>query len=351
MAKPKTRPNGTGTAYKRGKTWTAEVIVGYKPDKNGVMRPVRITKGGYRTKTEALSAIPDIKSGGRSSKRMVTIDSLWQSYSAAAMKKLSASKQTHYRTARKKIEDIAYIDLRLLTIDDLQDTLELVAPTFYPAKDIKTLLSHLFDRAVAEQVVATNLADYLTLPTLDEKPTIPFNDEEILTLWKGWLSNDLICGYALLMIYTGMMPGELCVLSKDMIDFEKQTIVGCGIKTKVRKSTPIILPDIILPVLRTLCELSSTSKILKYRRDKFYDEFGAMIARYKLRPELRPYSCRHTTGTALALSETPLLKIKDVMRHSKITTTQRYVHLDTTPLISAANEAYSTPNILPTKGA
>jgi integrase/recombinase XerC len=67
-----------------------------------------------------------------------------------------------------------------------------------------------------------------------------------------------------------------------------------------------------------------------------------MIRRYGLDQDLKPYSCRHTTGTTLALADTPLLTIKDVMRHSKITTTQRYVHLDASPLIRAANEAYGT---------
>lgn len=342
MAKPRTRANGEGTAYKRGKTWTAEVILGYRPNKDGVMRPVRVTRGGFRTKTAALEAIPDLKNRGRTApeKRTVTIDSLWQSYSTSAMKKLSESKQTHYRTARKKLEDIAFIDIRLLTIDDLQETVDEVAPTYYPAKDIKTVLSHLYDRAVAEQILSTNLADYIVLPSFDEKPTVPFEENEVIALWNGWNKGDRQCGYALLMIYTGMMPGELCALRVEMIDFKQQTVVGCGLKTKVRKEHPIILPDIILPVLRKLCDLAPDGKILNCRYDAFCSEFKAMIARYELRPELRPYSCRHTTGTTLAQVNTPLLTIKDVMRHSKVATTQRYVHMDADHLIAAANNAY-----------
>ena len=355
MAKSRTRANGTGTAYKRGRTWTAEVILGYKPDKDGILRPIRAYKGGFKTKTDALEAIPDLKNRGRASakKRVITIESLWQSYSATAMQKISKDKQSHYRTARKKLENIAYIDIRLLTIDDLQTTTDDVAPTYYPAKDIKTLLSHLYDRAIAEQIVQTNLSNYITLPDLHEKPTAPFSNEEITSLWHGWQSGDDICGYALLMLYTGMMPGELCRLYADMIDFDAQIIKGCGIKTDTRKERPIILPDIIIPVARELCTAAEQNKgkILPFRYDTFCTQFREMIARLGLRSELKPYSCRHTTATNLALADMPVLAIKDVMRHSKITTTQRYVHLDSAPLVAATNDAYSreaTPDILPT---
>ena len=46
----------------------------------------------------------------------------------------------------------------LLSIKDLQDVVNRTAPTYYPAKDIKTLLSQLYDRAVAQGAVQTNIA-------------------------------------------------------------------------------------------------------------------------------------------------------------------------------------------------
>lgn len=60
------------------------------------------------------------------------------------------------------------------------------------------------------------------------------------------------------MIYTGMMPGELLKLKKDMIDFEKNEIVRGGIKTKKRKETPMVFPDFVSPVLHELCEESKS---------------------------------------------------------------------------------------------
>ena len=44
--------------------------------------------------------------------------------------------------------------------------------------------------------------------------------------------------------------------------------------------------------------------------------------------DLPPYSCRHTTATALALGNIAPSVIQEVMRHTKFSTTQRYIHPD-----------------------
>ncbi len=57
------------------------------------------------------------------------------------MLKRSKSKQTSYKIANDKIDDIAYINIGALTIKDLQDCVNEHAPTFYTAKDVCTLLT------------------------------------------------------------------------------------------------------------------------------------------------------------------------------------------------------------------
>lgn len=58
--KPRTRPNGAGTAIKRGKTWTARVVVGWKVLDSGKATPVWRTKGGFTTKKDALAYCPEL---------------------------------------------------------------------------------------------------------------------------------------------------------------------------------------------------------------------------------------------------------------------------------------------------
>lgn len=333
----KVRGNGQGTVYRRGETWTAEATIGWKKDKGGTRRRIYRTKGGFRTKKEALEYLPTLKKspGGKAA----TLSSLYDGWSESAMLKLSKSKQTAYRIAFDKIEDIAYINVGALTIKDLQDCVDEHAPSYYTAKDVRTVLSHLYDRACAQGDVHTNLAHFIELPELDEVETVPFTADEQKKLWEDYNAGNKFSGYVLLMIYTGMMPGELLQAKKSMIDWDKHEIVGCGLKTKKRKETPILLPDIILPVLEDLCEATDKDKFLPYRREDFYTAFKEHIERLGLNPELRPYSCRHTTATALDEADLPPTIIKEVMRHTKFSTTERYIHKDTAVMLEAVNEA------------
>lgn len=54
--------------------------------------------------------------------------------------------------------------------------------------------------------------------------------------------------------------------------------------------------------------------------------------------DLTPYSCRHSTATALALDDIAPSVIQKVMRHAKFTTTQQYIHVDVAPMLDAVNK-------------
>lgn len=141
------------------------------------------------------------------------------------------------------------------------------------------------------------------------------------------------------MIYTGMMPGELLKLKKDMIDFEKNEIVRGGIKTRKRKETPMVFPDFVAPVLHELCEESKSrvGNICCINKDNFYKRYYECLELAGVQ-KLPPYSCRHTTATALAMKNIDPFTIKEIMRHTKITTTQRYVHPDMKGMVDAVNQ-------------
>ena len=203
---------------------------------------------------------------------------------------------------------------------------------------MKTVLSHCYNLAIAEKQTTVNLSKFIKLPELEEQSPDPFTEDEIKKLWKAY-PEDHFFGYILAMIYTGMMPGELMKLKTDMIDFDKNEIVRGGIKTKKRKETPMVFPDMVAPILRQLCE-ESASKIGNFccvNKDNFYKKYYACLEKAGTR-RLPPYACRHTTATALAAKNIDLFTIKEVMRHAKITTTQRYVHPDTHGMVTAVNQ-------------
>ena len=139
--------------------------------------------------------------------------------------------------------------------------------------------------------VNTSLAGFIVLPELKEGSPNPFDEADLNALWKDYGAGQKFTAYILLMIYSGMMPGELFKAEKGMIDWERQQITGCGLKTKKRKQTPIVVADFILPVLRDIYESADTELLLKIDENKFYKEFHETLARCEI-VDRTPYACR-----------------------------------------------------------
>lgn len=326
------RGNGQGTAYKRGKTWTG-VRAGYQyTDEDGNHRK-RQTKGGFATKKEALEWASTKTFLETHSQKLIE---LWELYEQNDLPKLSKSKQTAYKIARKRLEPLMGTQIHLLTLEALQQAVN-AAKTYYPARDCKTVLSQLYKKALASNngLVVKNLAEYVTLPQLEETEAKPFTTEELKAFWDLFDKGDYFVGYILLMCYSGMMPAELLNCKKSMIDKDKCEIFGCGAKTKSRKKSAIVYPEILRPVVESLLK-SKGEKLLAINKDNFYIEFYDCLERAKVR-KLPPYSCRHTYGTeAVKLGVHPAV-VQKMLRHSNQRTQERYTHLTSEEAHEAVN--------------
>lgn len=211
------------------------------------------------------------------------------------------------------------------------------AKSFYPARDIKDLLSKLYQLALPDQYVRLNLAEYIELPDRNSSERQAFNQDDITNLWNDYLAGNWWTGYIILMIYTGCMPGELLCMRKEQIDWEAKQIRGAGKKTKVRKETPLVLADCIIPVLADLCAHTSGDKLICINKDNFYTKYYETLARAGCK-RLTPYACRHTTASALALENIAPSVIQKVMRHSRFSTTEGYIHINIDPMLEAINK-------------
>lgn len=333
--KKKSRGNGTGTAVKRGKTWMARIVLGYYTGDDGKRHARTANRCGFATKKEALDYIPQLKKDAESSASL-TLSGYWEFYEAKKLPELSRDKQTAYRIAWRRWAALATRKLEDLKIEALQAAMDEAANTYYTARDMKNLMSHFYKHALANQTVSVNLAQYLQLPPANPSEQTPFNAEELAAMWEDFAAGNTFTGYILLMIYTGMMPGELLQARKDQIDWAGQQIRGAGLKTATRKAAPIVLADDIIPVLRVLVDTSPGEKLIHINKDNFYREYYAALERIGAR-RLPPYSCRHTTGTDLAKAAVPAFTIQKIMRHAKITTTQIYTHMDATDALTGIN--------------
>ncbi len=338
----KKRGNGGGYAFKRGDTWTVRIrrYVAI-PAENDIDNDIDVkcqetTKGGFATKKDALAYGQVML--GKSPRPTKTLADYWQLYSHDKLLKLSDGKQANYQKAYERMRGIALRDISTLTISDLQSVVSQTTSTFYPARDIKTLFSALFRMAAADGVANKDLPSFIELPKLNEKKREAFTPQEIQRIHAQWESGDMIAGYILVMIGTGMMPGELLRLEKSMIHLDLARIIGAGLKTDQRKKQSIVLPPPIVKILRSLMEKTPGEKLFDgYYYEKFSAQYYATLEAAGCR-KLPPYSCRHSTATYMAQNpEIPPAVISRVMRHSA-RMTERYTHIDDTPALEAAEK-------------
>lgn len=350
--RPRTRGNGSGTVFWRAdrKCWVAQAsYYDYVRSADGLLTEKirrRKTLCGFKTKRDALAALPEI-AGGKAQRAAPKIFDLWKQFEAAGLQRLSVSRQTSHYKAFDRLAEAGIVERRIdtLTTSDLQLAVQRTAATYYPARDVKALLSHLFQLAIQDGAVAVNLAQNIVLPTLEEKEAEPFDEAEVKLMWTAWAAGDDFVGYMLLMIYSGMMPGELFKCRVDMIDLTRREIWGCGKKTKIRKESPIVYAAALDPVILQLIDLAGGSgKLWKKSDESFRTHFKAAAERIGVRP-LPPYSCRHTTATAAASENIAAPKIQRLMRHAKITTTQRYIHLASDEAHAAADQIIPPPDL------
>ena len=146
------------------------------------------------------------------------------------------------------------------------------------------------------------------------------------------------------MIYTGMMTGEMRRLTVDMIDFDRRRIMGVGLKTEVRKAAPVYLPADIIPVLQdAAASAGKDGRVFPYSQDDFYARYYAAIEKAGTR-RLTPSSCRHTTATALAISENIAPDtVRKIMRWSTTAMLSRYAHPDDADALAAVDRLRRKP--------
>ena len=333
----KKRGNGQGTAFKRGKTWTA-MRAGYSYVDDGKLKRRRPTKGGFKTKKEALEWANRADTPEAPLPKLIE---LWQGWSENDMLKLSESKQGAYKIARRRLEPVIGRRIDTLTVDDLQNCINKECSSYCTAKDVRHLLSHLYRRAMASNTnhgrVFQNLSQFLVMPEQEEKEAVPFTEDEVKRFWDAYESGDRFVGYILLLCYSGMMPLELRLCKKDMVDLDACEIRGCGVKTKVRKKAAIVFPDFLKPVVKDLLTVTDNDSFLGMNKDRFYDAYYDALERCGVR-RLTPYACRHTYGTeSVKMGLHPAI-IQRLLRHSDSKTQEKYTHLASDDIHEAINQ-------------
>lgn len=334
--KSKQRGNGQGTVYKlpNGK-YAAEVTLYYYIDKNGNRKRKRRTKQ-FAKKKDAIAALPELLSVGAAIKP-TSLSELHEVFlQSKKYETLSDSQKDKLRYAWNRLQQLHGRDIATLTIDDMQRVINEQTQTFYPAKDMKTVLSHCYNLAIQRELVQYNKTQYLELPPLKKAQRDAFTADEINKIWDAWHSGKIFAGYILIMIYAGLRYGEISTIQKSNIHLDKQYAIG-GIKTEAGIDREIAFADKIMPVVEYFYNSSSTDTLMDMPENKFYDSYHVLTSELGIR-DLPPHCCRHTYFTRLAAENVHEAVITEAGGHKDLSVTMNYIHIPLSEKLAAVNK-------------
>lgn len=321
---PKKRGNGTGTVWKlpSGK-WIATRMVMYK-DADGVTH--RKTKSRtFAKRSDAIMALPSIWDDAPA-REDLNLAQLWDLYSRSReYDALSDSQRAKMRYAWARYADVSTRTISSLTVSDIEDVIDDQTESFYPAHDMKVLLSHLYEIAIKREIVTINKTAHVDLPYPSPKAKREvWTDAEVAALWDDYAAHPFT-GYILVMCYTGMRFGELSTIPLDRIYLDESYMVW-GSKSDAGRDREIPIASRIAPVIRALAE-GRSRKLLEMNKDNFYARYWETIDRLGLR-HLPPHTCRHYFFSRLTAAGVQGGMIAEVGGHANyLTTLKNYVRV------------------------
>lgn len=345
---PRVRGNGQGSVYQlaNGK-WKAAVILYYYMDENGKEHKKTASKTFIRKK-DAVAALAELKNGPTEKPKEIRLIELHNMYvKTTKYKELSKSQRTKLDTAWKRLSPIhghrivssesdSVMDPTILSVKVMQETIDNAAKTYYPAREMKVMLSHLYTLAMKYEYCNYNKTENLDLPPLKKNPKTAFNELEVQKFWNDYYQGHFFTGYILIMIYCGLRYGEISTIALQNIFLNERYMVG-GIKTDAGKNRRIPISLRILPVVKDLMQ-NRKRKLLEMNEDNFYTNYWETINRLDVQ-KIVPHSCRHTYFTMLASKKdiAPAV-IAEMGGHADFDVTYKnYIHTPLDELLKAAD--------------
>lgn len=349
--KRKSRGNGQGSVYKRGKTWTASVTVGWKLPKTKGKRksPVKKTKGGFATKREAMEYLPLLRRNGNAVKHM-TMEETYLAWKEYYTPRVVESTMGCYTAAYKHFASLHGILMENITADDLQKCMDECKPGHRTHQNMKCFAGLLWGYAFDQNIVQKDVTDNLYIGKGQSTQRDPITRDEVKAI-RGCIGNVLYADYIYALCWLGFRPGEMLELRKDMLFSEnipdeetggEKTVWYFinGKKTAAGKDRIVVIPDPILDIVLKRKDVEGTDLLFpmyKYNRKKppEFKGFKQMSDEYfnksVFKPLMKslgfdgakvPYCARHTYADKLKDADGTDKDKASLIGHSKYLFTQ-----------------------------
>ncbi len=304
----KTRANGTGTAYKRGKTWTARIVVGYliKRLDDGTLKtvPVPRTKGGFKTKTEALAYCTALKTEKKQNRvsENESFGNLFVRFEKEYSTRIAKSTMATYKAAFKYYQNIHHEKITELTHSEIQACIDACPRGRSTKNDMRTVCSLVFKFAITNGIDVKNQAENLYCGNEKKGTRRAFTPEELKLIGES-VGKLPYADYVYCLCYLGFRPNEMLELEKTSYDAEHRCLIG-GFKTEAGRDRIVTISPKILPIIEKQIEADSRYIFPRDDGSLMKDDYFRKHCFNPLMEQLGiegavPYSCRHTFANLL----------------------------------------------------
>lgn len=309
--KPKTRGNGTGSVYRRGNKWMCAIITGYTMDADNKLHKRTKTKGGFKTKTEALGYLPKLRLESERKPRSKTFAQLYEAW----LPTHRAGKDTLkcYKAAYKYFEPVHYLNIDDIDIDDLQDCVDECPKGRRTKENMKALCGLMYKYAIPRYLASLELGHYLVVSgERRSKAALP---DDALEKLRAHTGNVFGASYVLCQCYLGYRPSEFVALDATMYNPTEKAFVH-GAKTEAGIGRTVTVSPKIQQYIDPLLTNKASGAVftdpdgkaytVSRYRELFYSVLDAcgidnpIIERDGKRfYTYTPHSCRHTFATLM----------------------------------------------------
>lgn len=339
-------PNGYGSVFKlsgkRRKPFTARVTAGWDDEGKQLYKYL----GYYETRREAMIALAEhnkdpliLDANTITFKEMYERYTRENFYNVDGELKVSPSKINTYRMAyglSEALHDLKFADMRK---NHMQSVIDKSDKAYETKKKIRTLYRQLYQMALENDLVDKDYSSFVDLgknTTVSERQ--PFDATEIKILWQR-VEDTKYADTVLMMIYTGLRPGELLTIKNEDINIKERYMRG-GMKTVAGINRVIPLNKKIIPLIEN--RMSDKEYLIdsikgrnnKARYDTYKRDWDALMKHLNMKHN--PHDCRHTFATIMDNADANKTSVKRIMGHaSRSVTSKVYTHKDIDQLIKA----------------
>lgn len=317
------RGNKQGSVYYRKdrKQWTAQIVIGWKPSKDGnSLVPVKKTLGGFKTKKEALLMLNLLLEGKQSSKSKVLLNEVFEEWYKKYEPRVAPKTMKGYRQSYNYFADVHCRRMSTITSAELQSCMDKCPKGKRTHQLMKVVAGLVWRYAFDCDYVQKDITQNLYIGKHETKQREPLSSEDIQKI-KDSIGKIPYAEYVYCLCYLGFRPGEFLEIKKDqvhceLVDNEEVYYIVEGKKTQAGINRKVVVPRQVLVYIKERLNSEGTDYLFPYyscrnvsqdstvQRKMTINYFSEKVFK-RIKDELEitgnkvPYSARHSYANKL----------------------------------------------------